>query len=99
MVQEPPNSVQQGTIDIGAGGPKFGDLHRTFRLQASKIRWYRYETFIGISRGPALRAIDNAERLYPPSAAGHTFDFLYNRFDIGPFVLAFYGTAAIFSLP
>jgi hypothetical protein len=53
MVQESPNSVQHGTIDIGSGSPIFGDLHRTFRLQTPKIRWYRYETFIGISRGPA----------------------------------------------
>jgi hypothetical protein len=52
MVQEPPNSVQHGIIDSGAGGPKFGDLHRTFWLQTPKIWWYRYETFIGISRGP-----------------------------------------------
>jgi hypothetical protein len=39
------------TIPFGSGGPKFGDFHRTLRLQTPKIRWDRYET-IPISRGP-----------------------------------------------
>jgi hypothetical protein len=46
--------VDQGTIHICSGGPKFGERYRTFRSQTPKIRWSWYQSSIGICRGPAL---------------------------------------------
>jgi len=38
-IRHGPRTPKFGIIGIGAGGPKFGDLHRTFQLQTLKIRW------------------------------------------------------------
>jgi hypothetical protein len=50
--QEGQDSVDQCTIHVNSGGPKFGEWYQTFRLQTPKIRWSRYQSSIGISRGP-----------------------------------------------
>ena len=52
MDQEGQDSVGQGTIHVGSGGLKFGERYRTFRSQTPKIRWSRYQSSIGICRGP-----------------------------------------------
>jgi hypothetical protein len=53
MDQEGQDSVGQGTtIHVGPGGLKFGERYRTFRSQTPKIRWSRYQSSIGICRGP-----------------------------------------------
>jgi hypothetical protein len=54
MDQEGQDSVGQGTIHGGSGGLTFGERYRTFRFQTPKIRWSRYQSSIGICRGPRL---------------------------------------------
>src|SRR5882672_12567165 len=58
------DSVDQGTIHICSGGPKFGERYRTFRSQTPKIRWSWYQSSIGIYRGPTLRTPTYQSEIY-----------------------------------
>ena len=46
--------MDQGTIHVCSGGPKFDERYWTFQSQTPKIWWSWYQSSIGICQGPVL---------------------------------------------